>query len=91
MSEVNNVVEGEFTEVQEPQAGASDGQNTEPQVAAEITISVMSDGQINLNVNEQYQKLESAQIEGLVKSVYEQLHDSRIADQALQLLKARLA
>lgn len=86
MSEVNKVVEAEFEEVQKGEST----ENTTPQAVAEVSIKVMSDGQMSLNVNEELQKLEPAQIEALVKSVYEQLHDTRIADQALQLLKARL-
>lgn len=84
--EENKVIEAEFKEVAAPEAPTNDG----AQKVAEFTISVMSDGQLALNVNEELQKLEPAQIEGVVKNVYEKLFEQRIAQSALEVLKARL-
>ena len=85
----NNVVEGDFKEVEAPteQVTATPEEVT---VNAEITISAMSNGEIRLNVSEEHTKLAPAQIEALVKQVYEQLHDQRIVSMALEVLKAKL-
>ena len=85
----NNVVEGDFKEVEAPveQVAATPEEAT---VNAEVTISAMSNGEIRLNVSEEHPKLSPAQIEALVKQVYEQLHDQRIVSMALEVLKAKL-
>lgn len=85
----NNVVEGDFKEVEAPTEQVVENPE-EATVGAELTISAMSNGEIRLNVSEEYQKLAPAQIETLVKQVYEQLHDQRIVSMALEVLKAKL-
>lgn len=80
----DQVVEAEYTEVEESKT--DDG----VKIAAEIKIQIMSNGEIGVNVSEEYEKLNTLQIENFTKSVYEQLHDQRIAEQAVQILKAKL-
>jgi hypothetical protein len=87
MSEVKDqVVEAEFQEVQEEEA-----KQEEVKVAAEITIQVLENGEMNLDINEEYQKLSAQQVEGIARSVAEKLQEQRIAAQALELFKSKLS
>lgn len=84
------VVEAEFEEVTEEQVAAETQTEQEVKAVAEVRIQVLSNGGLAVNVPEGSQKLESAQIESIVKSVYDQLHEQRIAQQALELFKSKL-
>lgn len=82
------VQEADFQEV-EHQEGRSQAEGQK--VSAELTIQILEDGGMNLNVNEEYQELNSAQVEGIARSVYERLYEQRISAQALELFKSKLS
>jgi hypothetical protein len=75
------VVDAASGEQQEPQA---------PQVIAEVHIKVLDNGGIQLHVPEEAEQLQPIQIEGITRTVSEQLRDARIAQQAVEMFKARL-
>lgn len=82
------VQEAEYAEVE----GPSEKRQAEGvKVSAEVTIQILEDGGMNLNVNEEYQELNSGQVEGIARSVYERLYEQRIAAQALELFKSKLS
>lgn len=83
-----------MTEVTHEQAEAMEKdapQEEQVQVGAEITIQVMTDGTLNLNLNEDYSELQAQQIEEIVRSVADRLQEQRIAAQALELFKSKLS
>jgi hypothetical protein len=45
---------------------------------------------MQLHVPEESEELQAAQIEGITRTVSEQLRDARIAQQAVEMFKARL-
>jgi hypothetical protein len=73
-----------------PEEGVTPDQVAEPEVTAELHIRVLSNGGIQLNVPEGAQELEPIQIESLTRTVSDQLRDTRVAQQAVEMFKARL-
>lgn len=86
MTEVkqDQVVEAEYEDVKEES-------QEESKVAAEIIIQVLENGEMNLEVSEEYQKLNGQQVENITRSVHEKLQEQRIAAQALELFKSKLS
>lgn len=82
------VQEAQYTEVEDQQENAP-AEGTK--VSAELTIQILEDGGMNLNVNESYQELNSAQVEGIARSVYERLYEQRLTAQALEVFKSKLS
>lgn len=81
------VQEAEFAEVEGQQGETAE----DVKVAAELTIQVLEGGGLNLNVNEEFTKLNPQQVEEIVRSVHDRLQEQRIAAQALELLKSKLS
>lgn len=80
MEKENNVVEAEFKEVEE----------SGEKVQAQIVISLLSDGRLDVNVPEGMPELKPADVEELTRRVHDQLRDMRIAQNAIEIFKARL-
>lgn len=76
-------------EVQEAQENVQDTLQ-EAEVVAGINITVRSDGSISIDVAPDSRKLTNSDLEGLFRNLYEQLHENRIAQQAIDLFKSRL-
>jgi hypothetical protein len=76
--------------VQVPVVEEAVGEQREPQVVAELHIRVLDNGGMQLHVPEESEELQAAQIEGITRTVSEQLRDARIAQQAVEMFKARL-
>lgn len=70
--------------------GQEQEQEQELTVSLELHIKVMSNGGIQIDVPEGSEQLEPIQVEGITRTVYEQLRDVRIAQQAVEMFKARL-
>lgn len=86
MEQVKNVqpeVEAEFEEVQE-------APEETVEIRAELVIRMLSNGNLDVSVPEGKPELQPADVEGLTRQVYEQLRDMRIANQAIEVFKARL-
>lgn len=61
-----------------------------PALAASVTIQVFTDGRIELELPEGFEDLTERDVEQMTKQVYENLFEKRMADMALDMLKARL-
>jgi hypothetical protein len=87
MEENKNVIEAEFKEVaaeEGPQAGDT------KEIQAQVVISLLADGRLDVNVPEGMPELKPADVEELTRRVNEQLRDMRIAQNAIEIFKARL-
>jgi hypothetical protein len=84
----DQAVDGEFTE---EASAPSEETSAKAEVTAEVTIQIMSDGQMSINVNEEIQELNQGQVENITRNVYEQLHEQRIVSQALEVFKSKLS
>jgi hypothetical protein len=82
--EENKVVEAEFKEVEAPKEG--DVQ----EIQAQVVITLLADGRLDVNVPEGMPELKPADVEELTRRVNEQLRDMRIAQNAIEIFKARL-
>lgn len=60
------------------------------ELISEIHIKVYQSGMFDIHIPEDKPNVTPLQIEELAKMVYEQLHDRRIAEQAVNLFAARL-
>lgn len=78
--------EEQAVEVQETEGT----QEQQVEVIAELTISVNSDGSIGVNIPEGGRELSPLEVEGVTRSVYEQLRDTRIAQAAVEMFKSKL-
>lgn len=67
-----------------------EGEQQEPQVTTVVEIKIYDNGGIQINVPEGYRELQPIEIEGITRTVSEQLRDARIAQQAVDMFKARL-
>lgn len=88
MEQVKNVqpeVEAEFEEIQDTPV---EGDGVE--VRAELVIRMLSNGALDVSTPEGAPELQPADVEALTRQVYEQLRDLRIAQQAIEVFKARL-
>ena len=72
----------EVVEVQETQE--------EKGFLAELIIRVNAEGGIEVNVPDGARELTPMEVEGITRSVYEQLRDTRIAQQAVEMFKSKL-
>jgi hypothetical protein len=65
-------------------------ENQEATVLKEATIQVMSDGSILIKFPEGQPDIPQKELEEMTRYVYENLRDTRIAQRALEIFKARL-
>jgi hypothetical protein len=75
----------------ESYVNAESPKETEAEVVAQVTISVLSNGQLDVSIPEGSRELQAAEIEGITRQVYDQLRDLRVAQTALEIFKARLS
>lgn len=76
--------------VEAPVVGQEGQQAEPPKTVAEVHIRVLENGGISLHMPEEYRQLEVDEVEQVVRTVFEQLHDARIARLAVDMFKARL-
>jgi hypothetical protein len=82
--EENKVVEAEFKEVEGPKA------EDVKEIQAQLVITLLADGRLDVNVPEGMPELKPADVEELSRRVYEQLRDMRVAQNAVEIFKQRL-
>lgn len=76
----------EAVEMKETQAP----ENEEPKVVAALQINVLNNGALSVSIPEGMPELQSNDMEGISRQVYEQLRDMRIATTAIEMFKSRL-
>lgn len=81
----DEAVEAEYTEVAEQAP-----ENEAPKVSAQIVISIMENGQLDVSTPEGAPELKPFEIEGVTRQVSDQLRDIRVANSAVEIFKQRL-
>lgn len=65
-------------------------EDQEIQVVSELTIQVLSNGAVNIQYPEGKPELPPNEVERITRYIYENIRDTRIAQKALEMFKARL-
>jgi hypothetical protein len=96
MKELRNgqVVDAQFEEVTPGvvahEMGEEEGPTETVEVKAQVVISLMETGELDVSIPEGFPELKAIEIEGLTRQVYEQLRDIRVATTAIEIFKQRL-
>lgn len=62
----------------------------EPETQAQIVISILDNGGLDLSSPEGMPSLEEINVEGVLRDVYDKLRDARVANSAVEIFKQRL-